>query len=331
MRGRNLLQDLDDVSVGHPNDLDISDEIQTNSEHVCVRTDKWWYYPCNEDQEVCLDFDSNGSPAESIGTESTKETSFFSSYPGLSGIDIYGNLDHGGLQVECSEDSRGNIFRKRSNPGYLTATLSSYPEERGPKMDTPFVVDADGFIMYVDGLPNLWSEVEGHGSDSIHMSDVEQLEIEGASPHEVRKMGTDVEVSADSSEKKVVWGEDMIRRNARELDLLEQDVPSRVQRIKNRREHQRINQLERERIAELEAAVMKEDENDLKKYKNERKKRYSRIGFAKELQMIEYVSVIEIIYVWFIFSITMMMGWAFKICSKRRATIEYQGRRCTRE
>ncbi|KMZ66264.1 hypothetical protein ZOSMA_2G02750 [Zostera marina] len=248
--------------------------------------DRWWYYPCNEDQEVCLDFDSNGSLGESIGTESTKETSFFSSCPGLSGIDIYGNPDHGGLQVECSEDSRGNIFRRRSNPGYLTATLPSYPEERGPKMDTPFVVDADGFIMYVDGLPNLWSEVEGHGGDSMHMYDVEQLEIEGASPHEVRKMGTDVEVSADSLEKKVVWGEDIIRRNARELDLLEQDVPSRVQRIKNRREHQRINRLERERIAELEAVVMKEEENDLKKYKNERKKRYSRIGFAKELQMI---------------------------------------------
>ncbi|KMZ74882.1 hypothetical protein ZOSMA_121G00570 [Zostera marina] len=296
MRGRNLLQDLDnvdDVCVPHPNDQDISVEIQTNSEHECVETDRWWYYPCNEDKEVCLDFNCNGSPEDSIGTESTKEPSFFSSCPGLSGINIYGNPEHGGLQVECSEDSRGNIFRRRRNPGYIAATLPSYPEERGPKMDTPFVVDADGFIMYVDGIPNLWSEVEGHVGDSMHMYDLKHphtmLEIEGASSHEINKKGTDLEICGDSLEKKGVWGEEIISRNARELDLSERDVPSRVQRIKKRREDQRINRLERDRIAELEAAVMKEEENDLKKYKNERKKRYSRIGFAKELQMIGYV------------------------------------------
>ncbi|KMZ75908.1 hypothetical protein ZOSMA_10G01770, partial [Zostera marina] len=359
MQGRNLHQDLDnadDVSVVRPPDLEISDDIQRKSGHVSVGTDRWWYYPCNEDQETCLDFNSNDSQGGTIGTESTKEASFFSSCPGLSGIDIYGNPEHGGLQVECSEDSRGNIFRRNSNPGYLTATLPSYPEERGPKMDTPFVVDADGFIMYVDGLPTLWSEVEGHGGDSMHMHDVEQFEISGASSHDICKMGTDIERRADSSEKMVVSGEDMTSRNAREPDLLELDVPSRVQRIKNRREHQviylmkyifrvcsyffflklvillqRNNRLERERIAELEAAVMKEEADDLMKYKNERKKRYSRIGFAKELQMIGYVLVIEIIYVWFIFSINMMMGWFIQICRKRKATIEYQGRRCTRE
>ncbi|KMZ65847.1 hypothetical protein ZOSMA_30G01280 [Zostera marina] len=292
MQGRNLLQDLDnadDVSVVRPPDLEISDDIQRKSGHVSVGTDRWWYYPCNEDQETCLDFNSNDSQGGTIGTESTKEASFFSSCPGLSGIDIYGNPEHGGLQVECSKDSRGNIFRRNSNPGYLTATLPSYPEERGPKMDTPFVVDADGFIMYVDGLPTLWSEVEGHGGDSMHMHDVEQFEISGASSHDICKMGTDIERRADSSEKMVVSGEDMTSRNAKEPDLLELDVPSRVQRIKNRREHQRNNRLERERIAELEAAVMKEEVDDLMKYKNERKKRYSRIGFAKELQMIGYV------------------------------------------
>ncbi|KMZ69875.1 hypothetical protein ZOSMA_204G00100 [Zostera marina] len=295
MRGRNLLQDLDnadDVCEPHPNDQDISVDIQRNSEHECVETDRWWYYPCNEDKEVCLDFDCNGSPEDSIGTESTKEPSFFSSCPGLSGINIYGNPEHGGLQVECSEDSRGNIFSRRSNPGYIAATLPSYPEERGPKMDTPFIVDADGFIMYVDGIPNLWSEVEGHAGDSMHMHmyDVEHphttLEIEGASSHEINKKGTDLVVCRDSLEKKGVRGEEIISSNDRVLDVSERGVPSRVQRIKKRREDQRINRLERERIAELKAAVMKEEENDLKKYKNERKKRYSRIGFAKELQMI---------------------------------------------
>lgn len=45
--------------------------------------------------------------------------------------------------------------------------------------------------------------------------------------------------------------------------------------------------MERERIAELEAAVLKEEEKDIEKYKIERKKRYSRNVFAKELQMIE--------------------------------------------
>ncbi|KMZ67795.1 hypothetical protein ZOSMA_259G00190 [Zostera marina] len=296
MQGRNLLQDLDnvdDVCLPHPNDQDISVEIQTNSEHECVETDRWWYYPCNEDKEVCLDFDCNGSPEESIGTESTKEPSLFSSCPGLSGINIYGNPEHGALQVECSEDSRGNIFRRRSNPGYLAATLPSYPEERGPKMDTPFVVDADGFIMYVDGIPNLWSEVEGHSGDSMGRYDVEHphtmFEIDGESSHEISKKGTGVEVSLYSLEKKGVLGEEIISGNARELNLSELDVPSRVQRIKKRREDQRSNRLESERIAELEAAVMKEEENDLKKYQNERKKRYSRIGFATELQMIGYV------------------------------------------
>ncbi|KMZ58139.1 hypothetical protein ZOSMA_7G01700 [Zostera marina] len=289
MRGRNLLEELDnvdDVIVGHPQDPDISDEIHRKSEHVSVGTDRWWYYPCNEDQEVCLDYDSNVSQGESIGNEATKETSFFSSCPGLSEIDIYGNPEYGGLQVECSEDSRSNIFRRRTNPGYLTATLPSYPEDRGPPMDTPFVVDADGFIMYVDGLPNLWSEVEGRGGDLMHKFDVNQLEIEGASPHEVHKLGTDEEGSADRMEKMVVRGEDLIGRNAGEQDVLERDVPSRVQRIKKRRELQRTNRLERKRIAELEVAVMKEEADVLKKYKNERKKRYSRIGFAKELQMI---------------------------------------------
>ncbi|KMZ74074.1 hypothetical protein ZOSMA_135G00030 [Zostera marina] len=159
-------------------------------------------------------------------------------------------------------------------------------------MDTPFVVDADGYIMYVDGIPNLWSEVEGHAGNSMRRYDVEHphtmFEIDGASSHEISKKGTGVEVRLDSLEKKGVLDEEIISRNARELNLSELDVPSRVQRIKKRREDQRSNRLERERIAELEVAVMKEEENDLKKYKNERKKRYSRIGFAKELQMIGY-------------------------------------------
>ncbi|KMZ62208.1 hypothetical protein ZOSMA_483G00060 [Zostera marina] len=249
MRGRNLLHDLDnvdDVREPHINDQDISIDIQTISEHEYVETDRWWYYPCNEDKEVCLNFDCNGSLEDSIGTESTKEPSFFSSCPGLSGINIYGNPEHGGLQVECSEDSRGNIFRRRSNPGYIAATLPSYPEERGPKMDTPFVVDADGFIMYVDGIPNLWSEVEGHAGDSMHMYDLEHphtmLEIEGASSHEINKKGTDLAVCGNSLETKGVMGEEIISRNARELDLSERDVPSRLQRIKKRREDQ-VNNL----------------------------------------------------------------------------------------
>ncbi|KMZ70648.1 hypothetical protein ZOSMA_197G00210 [Zostera marina] len=306
MRGRNLFEELDnvdDVIVGNPQVPDISDEIHRMSEHVSVGTKRWWYHPCNQDQEVCLDYDSNGSQGESIGNKTTKETSFFSSCPGLSEIDIYGNPKHGDLKVECSEDSRENIFRRTTNPGYLTATLPSYPEERGPPMDTPFVVDADGFIMYVDKLPNLWSEVEGRGGDPMHQFDVDQLEIEGASPHEVPKLGNEDEESADRWEEMVVRGEDLLGRNTGEQDVLEQDVPSRVQRIKKRRELQRTSQLERERIVELEVAVMKEEADDLKKYKNERKKRYSRTGFAKELQMI----------------------------GKRRSTIEYQGRRCTRE
>ncbi|KMZ56089.1 hypothetical protein ZOSMA_99G00190 [Zostera marina] len=161
-------------------------------------------------------------------------------------------------------------------------------------MDTPFVVDADGFIMYVDGIPNLWSEVEGHAGDSMqmHVYDVEHphttLEIEGASLHEIDQKGKNLVVCRDSLEKKGVMGEETISTNDRELEVLERDVPSRVQRIKKRREDQRSSRLERERIAELEAAVMMEEENDLKKYKNERKKRYSRLGFAKELQMIGY-------------------------------------------
>ncbi|KMZ63668.1 hypothetical protein ZOSMA_3G01500 [Zostera marina] len=232
IRGRNLLQDLDnadDVCETHSNDQDISVDIQRNSVPECVENDRWWYYPCNEDKEVCLDFDCNDSPEDLNGSESTQEPSFFSSCPGLSGFDIYGNPEHGGLQVDCSEDSRGNIFRRRSKPGYISATLPSYPEERGPKMDTPFVVDADGFIMYVDGIPNLWSELEGHAGDSMqmHVYDVEHpdttLEIEGT-----------------------------ISTNDRELEVLERDVPSRVQRIKKRREDQRSSRLERERIAELE-------------------------------------------------------------------------------
>ncbi|KMZ68961.1 hypothetical protein ZOSMA_225G00280 [Zostera marina] len=312
IRGMNLFQDLDnadDVCETHCNDQDISVDIERNHVPECVENDRWWYYPCNEDKEVCLDFDCNDSPENLNGSESTQEPSFFSSCPGLSGFDIYGNREHGGLQVECSEDSRGNIFRRRSNPGYISATLPSYPEERGPKMDTPFVVDADGFIMYVDGIPNLWSEVEGHAGDSMqmHVYDVEHphttLEIEGASLHEIDQKGKNLAVCRDSLEKKGVMGEETISTNDRELEVLERDVPSRVQRIKKRREDQRSSRLERERIAELEAAVMKEEENDLKKYKNERKKRYSRLGFAKELQMI----------------------------GKRRSTIEYQGRRCTRE
>ncbi|KMZ68730.1 hypothetical protein ZOSMA_22G00140 [Zostera marina] len=192
MRGRNLLEELDnvfDAIEGNPQVPHISDEIHGMSEHVSVETDRWWYYPCNQQQEVCLDYDCNGRQRESRVNETTNEMSFFSSCPGLSDIDIYGNPEHGGLQVECSEDSRDNIFPKRTNPGYLTATLPSYPEEQGPPMDTPFVVDADGYIMCVDRVPNLWSEVEGRGADPLPQFDVDQFEFEGASPAQVPKLG----------------------------------------------------------------------------------------------------------------------------------------------
>ncbi|KMZ65677.1 hypothetical protein ZOSMA_313G00270 [Zostera marina] len=184
MPERNLLEELDNVVDAideNPQVPHISDEIHGMSEHESVETDRWWYYS-NQQQEVCLYYDCNGSPGESRGNETTNEMSFFSSCPGLSDIDIYGNPEHGGLQLECSEDSHGNIFPKRTRFGYLTATLPSYPEEQGPPMDTPFVVDADGFIMYVDTVPNLWSEVEGRGADPLPQIDVDQFEFECASP-----------------------------------------------------------------------------------------------------------------------------------------------------
>ncbi|KMZ71372.1 hypothetical protein ZOSMA_181G00070 [Zostera marina] len=138
--------------------------------------------------------------------------------------------------------------------------------------------------MYVDQVPNLWNEVEGHSVDRLPEKDVDQSEFEGAAMSQVPKLGTEVEVhSADPFEDKVVCSEDLHSGNVGEPEKLEAEIPSRVQRIKKRRELQRINRLEREKIAELEVAVMQEEAADLKKYMNERKKRYLRTGFAKEL------------------------------------------------
>ncbi|KMZ64868.1 hypothetical protein ZOSMA_348G00020 [Zostera marina] len=182
MRGRNLLEELDNVSdarEAQPDAQHISDEIQRTSEYVSVETDRWWYYPGDLPHQELL-YNSNGSQGGLAGNETTNEMSFFSSCLVGSDIDIYGNPEHEGLHVECSEDSRNNIFPKRNRPGYLTATLLGYPEEHGPLMDNPFVVDADGYIMYVDKVPNLWNEVEGNTTDLVPENDVEQFDFEGA-------------------------------------------------------------------------------------------------------------------------------------------------------
>lgn len=80
-------------------------------------------------------------------------------------------------------------------------------------METPFVVDADGFIMYVDEVPNLWHEVEGHGTDVFEENVVEPSESEDA---------------------------DMYDRISVKPKKLEAEVPSRVHRIKHRRDQQII-------------------------------------------------------------------------------------------
>lgn len=242
MRGRNLFDDLDNVADKRKTITDAeknSNELRINSEQLSIKTDRWSDYVGDLPHQE-LSNNSKGSQGRHGGTESINEISFFSTSHVGSGIDIYRNREHGGLHVQCSEDSRGQIFPKRSNPGHLTATLPGYPEEHGPSMDTPFVVDADGYIMFVDMVPNLWNEIEGNRPDFVtYEDDVEHFDYELAKldmePISLNDLKVHDEYRCEDNDDETDDFHVGIDNNKRQMPI---EVPSRVQRIKKRRDLQ---------------------------------------------------------------------------------------------
>lgn len=93
MHGRNLLDDLEnacDDSGQQVQSQHLSEENHDTSEHVSAETDKWWFYLGNQ-VEPDLSKDSNDSCGEFGGNETTNDMLLYSSCPGESDFDIYGN------------------------------------------------------------------------------------------------------------------------------------------------------------------------------------------------------------------------------------------------
>lgn len=59
------------------------------------------------------------------------------------------------LRISLGEDNKGNYSPHRSNPRYLISNLSGQSKKRGLHMDQPYVVDINGYIMYLDQAPHM--------------------------------------------------------------------------------------------------------------------------------------------------------------------------------
>lgn len=68
--------------------------------------------------------------------------------------------DSNALRISLSNDSKGNLFPRRSRPGYLTNLGPKMPKERAPRMDQPYFVDMDRCI-YLDKHRHLCPKIEG--------------------------------------------------------------------------------------------------------------------------------------------------------------------------
>lgn len=63
-----------------------------------------------------------------------------------------------GVQISCTIDNKGVVHEKIAHPRYLTTKLPDEHEETWPRCNEPFIVDIDGFIIYLDDHPHLREE-----------------------------------------------------------------------------------------------------------------------------------------------------------------------------
>lgn len=59
-------------------------------------------------------------------------------------------------------DSQGNVHERQIRPEYITKPLISMLEERWSCSKEPFIIDSEGFIIYLDVHLQLWEELENN-------------------------------------------------------------------------------------------------------------------------------------------------------------------------
>lgn len=74
-------------------------------------------------------------------------------------------------------DNDDIIHHKIVRPDYLTTTTLGLLEETWGRCKEAFIIDIEGFIIYLDDHPELWVEVEGHLKGGITNPREEERQI----------------------------------------------------------------------------------------------------------------------------------------------------------
>lgn len=84
-------------------------------------------------------------------------------------------------------------------PGYFTATPLGDCKETWPLCKETFIVDIEGYIIYLENHPELWAEIEGHSEQSPAAKDPSPGQQKQQNPSRIAK------IKQCTNEKRLQW------------------------------------------------------------------------------------------------------------------------------